>query len=54
MVAVIQLAITLGATTGGLVFDASGPVANVIVSAAILALGALVAFFGSPAIRRGA
>jgi predicted MFS family arabinose efflux permease len=54
MVAVIQLAITLGATTGGLVFDASGPVANVIVSAAILALGALVAFFGSHAIRRGA
>ena len=36
-VAVIQLAITLGATVGGLVFDAAGPVADFMGSAAIAA-----------------
>ena len=52
MVAVIQLAITLGATVGGLAFDASGPIANVAGSAAILALGAVAAFLGSRPVPR--
>jgi predicted MFS family arabinose efflux permease len=47
MVAIIQLAITLGATLGGLVFDAGGAVPDVLGSAAILALAALVAFAGA-------
>lgn len=54
MVAVIQLAITLGATAGGLVFDAAGPIANVTGSAAVLALGALVAILGGRTLPRGA
>jgi predicted MFS family arabinose efflux permease len=49
MVATIQLAITAGATVGGLVFDASGAVADFLSSAAVLALAALVAFVGSRA-----
>lgn len=53
-VAVIQLAITLGATVGGLVFDAAGPVADFTGSAAILALGAVVAFLAARALPRGA
>jgi predicted MFS family arabinose efflux permease len=53
-VAVIQLAITLGATVGGLVFDAAGPVADFMGSAAILALGAVFALFGCRALPRGA
>ena len=47
MVAAIQLAITLGALAGGLVLDAAGPVAAFATSAAILALAAVVAWFGS-------
>jgi predicted MFS family arabinose efflux permease len=53
MVAVIQFAITLGATMGGVVFDASGPVVDFASSAVILALAALVAFIGSRAHARG-
>ncbi|WP_210529504.1 MFS transporter [Rubellimicrobium arenae] len=49
-VAVIRLAITLGATVGGLVFDAAGPVADVTGSAAILALGSVVAFVSARAL----
>lgn len=41
MVAVVQLAIMLGATVGGLVFDASGYRATFHLSAAILALAAV-------------
>ena len=37
MVAVIQLAITLGATMGSLVFDDAGPIVNATTSAAVLA-----------------
>lgn len=44
MVAVIQIAITLGATLGGISFDAVGPVMSFFVSAAILALAAAAAF----------
>ncbi|MBH0114079.1 MFS transporter [Novosphingobium sp. YJ-S2-02] len=44
MVAVIQIAITLGATLGGISFDAVGPVTSFFVSAAILALAAAAAF----------
>ena len=43
MVAVIQLAITLGATAGGVVYDASGYRSTFALSAAVLALSALVA-----------
>ena len=43
MVAAIQLAITAGATIGGLMLDALGPIADFLGSAAILALAALVA-----------
>ncbi len=49
MVATIQLGITLGATAGGLVFDAAGPVANVASSAAILGVAAGVALVGGRA-----
>jgi predicted MFS family arabinose efflux permease len=52
MVAVIQLAITLGALTGGLVFDVAGPAADFTGSAVILALGAVVAFFAARATSR--
>ena len=43
MVAVIQLAIALGATAGGAVYDASGYQSTFAISAAALALSALVA-----------
>ena len=54
MVAVVQLAITLGATVGGLVFDATGPVIEVLSSACLLVVAALAAlalarFHGRPA-----
>ena len=52
MVATIQLGITLGATSGGLVFDAAGPVTNVVSSAAILALATNVSLLGSRAYAR--
>jgi predicted MFS family arabinose efflux permease len=44
MVAVVQLAITLGATFGGLVFDAGGPRIEFLSSAALLAVAAIAAF----------
>jgi predicted MFS family arabinose efflux permease len=47
MVATIQLAITLGATIGGLLFDLSGYRATFATSAALLALAALLAFVSS-------
>jgi predicted MFS family arabinose efflux permease len=47
MVATIQLAITLGATIGGLLFDLSGYRATFAISAALLALAALLAFVSS-------
>jgi predicted MFS family arabinose efflux permease len=47
MVAVIQLAITLGATFGGLMLDRHGPIVDFASSSAILALAALVAFLGT-------
>jgi predicted MFS family arabinose efflux permease len=43
MVAIIQLGITVGATAGGVVFDAAGPVATFLSAAAILALAAAAA-----------
>jgi predicted MFS family arabinose efflux permease len=43
MVAVIQLAISLGATAGGVAYDASGYRSTFPLSAAALALSALVA-----------
>ena len=47
MVAVIQLGITIGATIGGLVFDASGVGATFLSSAGILVLAGAVAFAAS-------
>ena len=47
IVAVVQLGITAGATLGGLVFDAGGPRADVLSSAAVLGVAAAVAFGGS-------
>jgi predicted MFS family arabinose efflux permease len=43
MVAVIQLAITLGATIGGIIFDSMGAIPEFLGSAAILAIAALLA-----------
>lgn len=47
MVATIQLAITLGATAGGFLFDMSGYKATFGVSAALLVAAALLAFLAS-------
>jgi predicted MFS family arabinose efflux permease len=47
MVAVIQLAIALGSTGGGLLFDSTGYRATFLVSAAVLLLAALLAFLTS-------
>jgi predicted MFS family arabinose efflux permease len=47
MVAVIQLAITLGASAGGLLFDAAGYRASFAASAALLISSALVALLAS-------
>jgi predicted MFS family arabinose efflux permease len=44
MVAVAQIGITLGATLGGMAYDSLGPVVTFMGSAAILAVGAVVAF----------
>jgi len=44
MVAVIQLAITLGATVGGIVFDAAGVIPDFLCSAALLGIAAIAAF----------
>jgi predicted MFS family arabinose efflux permease len=47
MVAVIQMAIALGATTGGLIYDMSGYRSTFVVSAAALCASALVTAVGS-------
>jgi predicted MFS family arabinose efflux permease len=52
MVAVVQLAITAGATLGGLLFDSRGYVATFSLSAAILAVAALLALLAGRAARR--
>ena len=54
MVAVVQLAITAGATLGGLVFDAGGPRIDVLSGDGVLMLAALVAFGGTGSILAGA
>ena len=51
MVAIVQLAITLGAVVGGLLFDLSGYRATFAVSGAILLLAALVAALTSRSVR---
>ena len=48
MVATIQLAITLGATAGGLIFDSSGNRTTFAVSAVVLCASAIAAFLASP------
>jgi predicted MFS family arabinose efflux permease len=52
MVAVVQLAITLGATVGGVLFDASGYRATFGMSAAVLIFAAVVAVLAARAARR--
>jgi predicted MFS family arabinose efflux permease len=52
MVAVIQLAIALGATAGGLIYDMSGYRSTFAFSAAILCASALVAWICSRAARQ--
>jgi predicted MFS family arabinose efflux permease len=52
MVAIIQLAITLGATVGGLFYDASGYQSTFGASAAILCVSGLLAYLASCAGRR--
>jgi predicted MFS family arabinose efflux permease len=47
MVAVIQLAITVGASLGGYLFDISGHQATFAASATILCASALLAYFGA-------
>ena len=47
MVAVIQLAIALGSTVGGLLFDGSGYQSTFVASAAVLLLAAFLAFLAS-------
>lgn len=54
MVAIVQLAITLGATMGGIVFDAAGPRAEFLASAGLLAIAALAAVAIGQADRRPA
>jgi predicted MFS family arabinose efflux permease len=49
MVAVIQLAIMLGATAGGLLFDASGYRATFYLSAGLLAASGLLAMLAARA-----
>jgi predicted MFS family arabinose efflux permease len=49
MVAIIQLAITVGASAGGLVYDAGGPVFEFGSSAFVLGLAAIFAFVSSRA-----
>jgi len=48
MVAVIQLAIAIGATAGGVVFDSSGASATFLTSAGILVLAGVAAFATTP------
>ncbi|MNL59152.1 Purine ribonucleoside efflux pump NepI [compost metagenome] len=47
MVAVIQLAIALGSTVGGLLFDSTGYRSTFMASAAVLLFAALLAFLTS-------
>jgi predicted MFS family arabinose efflux permease len=47
MVAAVQLAIALGSTIGGVLFDASGYRATFAASAALLLIAALLAFLTS-------
>jgi predicted MFS family arabinose efflux permease len=47
MVAIVQLAIALGATVGGLVFDVSGYQATFELSAALLVLAAALAYLAA-------
>jgi len=47
MVAVIQLAIALGSTVGGLLFDSTGYRSTFVASSAVLLLGAFLAFLTS-------
>jgi hypothetical protein len=47
MVAVIQLAIMLGATVGGVLFDSSGYMSTFAISAALLLMAALLATVAS-------
>lgn len=54
MVAIVQLAITLGATMGGIAFDAAGPRAEFLASAGLLAIAALAAVAIGRADRRPA
>lgn len=49
MVAVVQLAITLGAAGGGLLFDAFGPSATFLAAALVLIASALLGYAGSRA-----
>jgi predicted MFS family arabinose efflux permease len=49
MVAVVQLAITLGATVGGVVFDAAGAAPEFLASGVILAGAALAGYFAARA-----
>lgn len=51
MVAVVQLAITLGATVGGVLFDASGYQATFGMSAALLLIAAILAVLAARAAR---
>ena len=47
MVAVIQLAIALGSTVGGLLFDSTGYRSTFVASAAVLLFAAFLAFLTS-------
>ena len=49
MVAVVQLAIALGSTVGGLLFDASGYQSTFFASAAVLLIAAFLTFLASRA-----
>jgi predicted MFS family arabinose efflux permease len=51
MVATIQLAITLGASVGGVVFDSYGYRATFGLSSGVLALGALLAFLAGAGVK---
>jgi predicted MFS family arabinose efflux permease len=53
MVAVVQVAITMGAAGGGLVFDALGYLPTFFLSAAIFGLSAAFAFLDARSVRRG-
>lgn len=47
MVAVVQLAIALGSTVGGLLFDASGYQSTFLASAVVLLIAAFLTFLAS-------